>query len=129
MKTNLYASAGIPVCSIKFNTAQGNTHVSQILAGYKMLEDRKLIKIKKAVPYTTFRSQGNYEHNSIVEVDFDGKFIAYDMADGYQSIHRKDVFDSQLDRLAFYFKRSYYPDFHTDMKKYLPLYKEQAVSL
>ena len=81
-----------------------------------MLADKNLIKIKKAVPCTTFRSEGNYEHNSIVEVDFGDRIIAYDMADGYQSIHRKEVFDSQLERLDFYFKRSYYPDFHADMK-------------
>lgn len=108
----------IPECIIKFNTAAGNTHVSQIMAGYKMLADQKLLKIKKSLPYTTFRSEGNYEHNSIVEVDFGGKLMAYDMADGYQSIHRKDVFDSQLKRISFYFKRSYYPDFHTGMKNF-----------
>lgn len=111
-----YEKNKLPVCTIKFNTAPGNTHVSQILAGYKMLADRKLLKIKKAIPYTTFRTEGNYEHNSIVEVDFDDIIIAYDMADGYQSIHRKDVFDSQLVRLSFYFKRSYNPTFHKDMK-------------
>lgn len=108
--------AKLPVCNIKYNTAPGNTHVSQILAGYKMLADRKFIKIKKAVPCTTFRSEGNYEHNSIVEVSFGDRIIAYDMADGYQSIHRKDVFDTQLDRIDFYFKRSCYPDFHSQMK-------------
>lgn len=114
---NRFSTAnGIPNCTIRFNTAPGNTHVSQILAGYKMLADRKLLKIKKAIPYSNFRSEGNYEHNSIVEVDFGGKIIAYDMADGYQSIHRKDVFDFQLERLHFYFKRSYYPDFHKNMK-------------
>lgn len=116
MKNDLFTSTGVPECTIKFNTAIGNTHISQILAGYKMLADKNLIKIKKAVPCTTFRSEGNYEHNSIVEVDFGDRIIAYDMADGYQSIHRKEVFNSQLDRLDFYFKRSYYPDFHADMK-------------
>ena len=61
-----------------------------------MFADRKFIKIKKAVPCTTFRSEGNYEHSSIVEVSFGDRIIAYDMADGYQSIHRMDVLDSQL---------------------------------
>lgn len=105
----------IPVCTIRFNTAAGNTHVSQIVAGYKMLADRKMIKIRKAEPCVTFRSEGNYEHNSIVEVDFEGRIIVYDMADGYQSIHRKDVFDAQLERLSYYFKRSFDPYFHSEM--------------
>lgn len=104
------------ICNILFNDNPGNTHISQILAGYKMLEKQGVLKIKNVSPYREFRSGGNYEHNSIVEVEFDGRIIAYDMADGYQSIHRKDVFDSQLERLDFYFKRSYYPEFHKDMK-------------
>ncbi len=106
----------IPYCTIKYNTAPGNTHVSQILAGYKMLEDKKKLKILKAVAYTSFRTDGNYEHNSIVEVDFGDVIIAYDMSDGYQSIHRKGVFDAQLDRLDFYFKRSFDASFHSEMK-------------
>lgn len=103
-------------CNILFNNNPGNTHVCQIVAGYKMLEDLGILKIKSAKPCTEFRTSGNYEHNSIVEVEIDGKIIVYDMADGYQSIHRKDRFDSQLDRVDFYFKRSYYPEFHKDMK-------------
>lgn len=81
-----------------------------------MLEDRGMIRIKEAVPYIYFRKDGNYEHNSIVEVTFDDTIIAYDMADGYQSLHRKDVFDAQLDRLSFYFKRSMDSSFHSTMK-------------
>lgn len=106
----------IPECIIKFNDAPGNTHISQILAGYKLLENKKLLKIKNVVPYAGFRTDGNYEHNSIVEVKICGKKIAYDMADGYQSIHRKERFDAQLESLDFYFKRSYDEDFHLQMQ-------------
>lgn len=103
-------------CSIKFNDIPGNSHISQIVAGYKMLDESGVIKIKKAEPCSDFRSSGKYEHNGIVEVDLNGIKLAYDMADGYQSIHRKDVFDFQLDNLDFYFKRSFYPEFHKEMK-------------
>lgn len=106
----------IPICKIKYDVSPGNTHVSQIVAGYKLLEKNGFLKIKSAEPCFTFRSSGNYEHNSIVEVEINGKILAYDMADGYQSIHRFDVFDSQLDRLDFYFKRSCDLSKHIGMK-------------
>ena len=105
----------LPECTIKFNDGAGNTHISQILAGFRLLEKRKLLKIKKVLPYASFRSDGNYEHNSIIEVEICGKKIAYDMADGYQSIHRKGHFDNQLENLDFYFKRSYDESFHAQM--------------
>lgn len=116
MKDNcLVGGSKIPECTIKFNADPGNAHVSQILAGYKLLDKQKIVKIKSARPYSDFRSSKCYEHNSIVEVEIDGKLICYDMADGYQSIHRKNIFDEQLDRLDFYFKRSYDPGFHLEM--------------
>lgn len=113
-----------PSCKILFNNSPGYTHISQIIAGYKMLADRGMIRIEKAVPYRDFRADGNYEHSGIVEVSFKDAVIAYDLADGYQSIHRKDVFDRQMDRLDFYFKRSFDPAFHAQMRnksKILPL--------
>ncbi len=103
-------------CSIKFDVSPGNTHISQILAGYKLLEKQGILKIESAQPCIAFRSSGNYEHNSIVEVEVGGKVIAYDMADGYQSIHRFDVLDKELERLDFYFKRSCDSKRHTGMK-------------
>lgn len=106
----------IPVCTIKYDLSPGNAHISQVLAGFKMLDKNKIIKVADASPCNSFRTSGNYEHNSIIEVNFGNKTLAYDMADGYQSIHRKDVFDKQLDRLDFYFKRSYLSDFHSDMR-------------
>ncbi len=103
-------------CTILFNNNPSNVHISQILTGYKLLENQGILKIKSAAPFTEFRSSGHYEHNSIVEVKINGKKIVYDMADGYQSIHRKDVFDKQLDGVDFYFKRSYDKNFHLEMK-------------
>ena len=104
------------VCSIKYDISPGNTHVSQIVAGYKMLEKQGILRIESAEPCRTFRSSGNYEHNSIVEVKIGDKTIAYDMADGYQSIHRLDVWDKELERLDCYFKRSCDSRRHTGMK-------------
>lgn len=112
----LTGKAKSATCSIKFDINPGNTHVSQILAGYKMLEKQGIIKIKTAQPCRIFRSSGNYEHNSIVEVEINGKIIAYDMADGYQSLHRFDVWDRELERIDYYFKRSYDSQRHTGMK-------------
>ena len=106
----------VPECTLLFNLDNFTTHNSQIMAGFKMLDDAKIIRIKNAEPCKTFRTGGHYEHNSMVEADFNGKIIAYDTADGYQSIHRKDVFDSQLDRLTYYFKRSYDESFHNGMR-------------
>jgi len=103
-------------CKILFNDNPGNTHLSQVLAGYKLLENQEILKIDCIKPYREFRSSGMYEHNGIAEVCFGDKILAYDLADGYQSIHRKDVFDNQMNRLDFYFKRSYNPSFHKDMK-------------
>lgn len=103
-------------CLIKYDIGPGNTHISQIVAGYKMLEKQGILKIESAQPCRTFRSSRNYEHNSIVEVEIGEKTIAYDMADGYQSMHRLDVWDKELERLDFYFKRSCDSKRHTGMK-------------
>lgn len=96
----------IPICKIKYDVSPGNTHVSQIVAGYKLLEKNGFLKIKTAEPCFTFRSSGNYEHNSIVEVEINGKLLAYDMADGYQSIHRFDVLILNWTGLIFILKEA-----------------------
>ncbi len=106
----------IPVCSIRFNKNPANAHISQIIAGFELLKKQGIIKIQSIAPENNFRSRGDYEHTSIVEVKTGNKLIAYDMADGYQSFHRKDVFDSQLERLDYYFKRSFDPEFHKGIK-------------
>lgn len=97
--------------NIKFLQDGKAAHNSQILTGYKLLEKQGLLKIQYDNHFN-FCQQKLYEHNSIVEVEVDGKILAYDTADGYQSIMRKDVFDQQLDRVYLYFKRSYAPEFH-----------------
>lgn len=106
----------VMICNIRFHKSKYETHISQVLTGFKILEKEKLLKIKIDSDCYDFRKAGLYEHNSIVEVNLNGEILVYDMADGYQSIHRKDVFDSQLDRVTFYFKRSYDPNFHIDMR-------------
>lgn len=97
---------------IKYFKSPFDTHISQVLVGYKLLERGERIKLDIISSTYNFREIGQYEHNAIVEVEIDGIIIAYDLADGYQSIHRKDVFDKQLERINYYFKRSYDPTFH-----------------
>lgn len=103
-------------CRIKYFKDKNSTHISQVLVGFKLLENKGVLKITIDSDSFNFRSRGLYEHNSIVEVTIDDKILVYDMADGYQSIHRKDIFDSQLDRVTYYFKRSYNSQFHQNMK-------------
>jgi len=103
-------------CRIKYFKDKYATHISQVLTGFKLLENKGVLKITIDSDSFNFRSKGIYEHNAIVEVTIDNKVLVYDMADGYQSIHRKEIFDAQLDRVTYYFKRSYNPQFHENMR-------------
>ena len=114
----------LPICRIKYCKSGGDTHVSQVLTGYTLLEKEGCLQIEVVSSRENFREKGLYEHNSIVEVEINGHILVYDMADGYQSIHRKEVFDRQLDRVSAYYKRSYDPEYHASMRnasKVMPL--------
>ncbi|MDR1464565.1 MAG: hypothetical protein LBJ11_04615 [Oscillospiraceae bacterium] len=99
----------------RLTLADRETHSSQVLAGFRMLERRGMLRIAD-YRETDLKAAGQYEHRSVVEAEIEGKRLAYDTADGYQSIHRFDVWDAQLDRLDAYFKRSCRTDYHNGMK-------------
>lgn len=103
-------------CKIRFNKNNGNTHISQVLTGYKLLENTGILDLEISDRHIEFRKSNLYDHNSIVEVEIGDELIAYDMGDGYQSIVDKDLFDSHLDKVSYYFKRSYLGKFHKGMR-------------
>lgn len=98
------------VCKIIY----GNTidpHLSQILAGYQLLQDDGVLKY--STEYNPNYIKQNYIHNVLIEVNFsNGLRICYDLADGYQSFIDMPKFDAILDTVDFYFKRSC--DFETN---------------
>jgi hypothetical protein len=103
-------------CTIKFNFDRANNTFETILTGFTLLQDKGIIKIKKIEDKKDFIKSGNYCENSIVEVEAAGKRFAYDVVDGYQSFHIKETFDHGLDRLDYYFKSSYDPNFQRGMR-------------
>ncbi|MDR3312883.1 MAG: hypothetical protein LBS96_00320, partial [Oscillospiraceae bacterium] len=76
-------------------------HSSQVLAGFKLLERSGQLHID-AFALEDLRQKGYYAHRSIVEVAIAGQRLAYDTGDGYQSLHRPDVWDEQLERVDAY---------------------------
>lgn len=112
-------------CHLSFdNTCCWMWTLSSIFVGFKILEEKGLLKVKSVSMDRNFRADGRYPDRMIVELKADGKTIAYDMSDGYQSINIPELFDSQLDRLDYYFKSSYDPNFAEKLRnhdKFLPL--------
>ena len=100
------------ICNIRFFRDKYASHVSQILTGFALLQKQGYLTLNVISDNEDFRKEGLYDHNSIVEVEINNKIIVYDLADGYQSIHRIDVFDRHLDRVTLYFKRSFDPKYH-----------------
>ncbi len=99
-------------CTIKFNNCCCNAGaMSSIFVGLKTLEKSETVKIKKIIMDPTFSHRSIYPHRYVIEVIADGKTLAYDMSDGYQDFDFPEVFDKQLDRVDFYFKSSYSPEF------------------
>ena len=112
-------------CHLSFdNTCCWMWTLSSIFVGFKILEEKGLLKVKSVSMDRNFRADGRYPDRMIVELKADGKTIAYDMSDGYQSINIPELFDSQLDRIDYYFKSSYDPNFAEKLRnhdKFLPL--------
>lgn len=99
----------IPCCRIRLGGAA--PHLSQIAAGFSLLEQQGLLRIH-CEGIAPFRGKGIFEHCIILEATFeDGSVLVYDTADGYEDILRPDVFDEQLDRVTIYYKRSFDPAF------------------
>ena len=88
-------------------------HLSQILAGYKMLKDQNILNYKILFNPEIKASQ---MHNTIIVVKVLGKTLVYDLADGYQSFHDMEKFDKVLNEVDFYFKRSFDISKHTKLK-------------
>ena len=82
-----------------------------IFAGLKALEDSGIVKVKKYNMSRDFAPKETYPHRYVIELIADGKILAYDISDGYQDFDFPQVFDKQLERIDFYFKSSYDPDF------------------
>ena len=74
-------------CHLSFdNTCCWMWTLSSIFVGFKILEEKGLLKVKSVSMDRNFRADGRYPDRMIVELKADGKTIAYDMSDGYQSI-------------------------------------------
>lgn len=118
----------MPICRIRIG---GHApHLSQICAGFTLLEQRGLLKIQYE-GLTQLRREDRYAHSNILEAEIGGAILAYDVADGYEEILQKELFDAQLERVTRYFKRSWDPAFHAGMKnrrKMRPLGLNYAVT-
>lgn len=92
------------ICKIVYGNIV-DPHLSQILAGYQLLQDDGILKY--TTEYDPNYIKQKYIHNVLIEVNFNnGLRICYDLADGYQSFIDMPKFDAILDTVDFYFKRS-----------------------
>lgn len=92
------------ICKIVYGNIV-DPHLSQILAGYQLLQDDGILKY--STEYNPNYIKQKYIHNVLIEVNFNnGLRICYDLADGYQSFIDMPKFDAILDTVDFYFKRS-----------------------
>lgn len=95
-------------CTIIFGNYV-DVHLSQIIAGYQLLKESGLLKF--TLEFNPNYISKKYIHNAIIEVNFnDGVKICYDLSDGYQSFLDMNKFDTILNDLDFYFKRSSNPE-------------------
>jgi hypothetical protein len=104
---------GVPLCRVRLGGHA--SHLSQVAAGFTMLERKGLLRLE----YTglaAFKRDGLYMHGILLEARIGDAVLAYDLADGYEEILQREEFDRQLERVTFYFKRSYDPKFHEGMK-------------
>ncbi len=90
--------------------------MGSIFAGLKALEENGTVKIKKYNMSSDFATRDIYPHRYVIELIANGKILAYDISDGYQDFDFPQVFDKQLDRVDYYFKSSYDPDFAQQLK-------------
>jgi len=105
--------AATPLCRIRLGGSA--PHLSQMAAGFTLLGQMGLLRLEYA-GLAAFKRDGLYMHGVMLEAQLGDTVLAYDLADGYEDILQKDVFDGQLERVTFYFKRSYGPKFHEGMK-------------
>ncbi len=86
---------------VKIKLISKNAVCSQIVTGFKMLEEQKKIKLE----IVDNINDNNYKyHVPVVIVEYENNVIVYDMMDGYQNI---DAMKYYLNVCDYYFKRSY----------------------
>lgn len=103
--------------TVNFNNKCCRTPATgSIFAGLKALENQGIVKLKKYNMSSDFATRDIYPHRCVIELIANGKILAYDISDGYQDFDFPQVFDKQLDRIDFYFKSSYAPDFAQQLK-------------
>lgn len=110
-------------CNISYSTKEIQAITASLITGFLELESEGLIKINEISGEDNFKKIG-FLHNAIILVNIDGRKIAFDTADGYQSIQKKDMFDECLDKVDAYFKISYDPHYQKGMRnenKVMPL--------
>jgi hypothetical protein len=88
-----------------FSTSE---HISQVVTGFLMLQKKGIIDLK--IKYISSITN-NYPFPQLVEVIIDDIVIAYDMADG---CWEKTTVEPYLEKVDFYFKRSFNPEYHHD---------------
>ena len=87
-------------------------HLSQIIAGFTMLKRQQFINLNILFDPNLKNSQ---IHNAVIKLEVNDKTIIYDLADGYQSFHDMQKFDSLLNDIDFYFKRSFDAEKHCNL--------------
>ena len=90
-----------PVCNIRYCHRDP---ASWILAGFALLEQDGVLRIRKVEQFDRFLEQDLYQHNNIVEVEIEGHRIVFDTENGYRSFLRPALFDDQIEHVDAYFK-------------------------
>lgn len=101
----------IPEVSI--HLASQEQHLSQICVGYKLLENKGILKIKEVKLCPELKK--TYHFAPIMEVIINNKIIAYDLSDGYQNILKDSIFDNSISHVDLYYKRSYDINKHNNL--------------
>lgn len=79
-------------------------HNNIILTGFKLLEKKGKVKLKILCTSDSIFAE-SLPFNDVLEVEIEGKRIAFDMLDGYQ-FNTKRI-EQYIEYIDFYFKRSY----------------------
>jgi len=94
------------LCRIRLGSAA--PQLSQAAAGFTLLAQKGLLRLQYG-GLMDFRWDGLYPHEVMLEAQLGDTVLAYDLAGGCGEIGRKDEFGRQLERVTYYFKRSYDP--------------------
>lgn len=111
-------------CDIRYGNRK-EAHLSQIFVGFKLLEDEGILRINSIKFDEELKNK--YLFSAVIEVCInDSIMMVFDESDGYQSIHKLELFDKSIKDVDFYFKRSYDPEVH---KKHKYGYKVKPLGL